>query len=167
MYDGLQDGWPISTFESKFLARRAIPTDVTIDFTVQQYIGETFDISTTVCVEPGGVGKTMRIHLVQSLDAYPTSRSYNRHTVMQGLAGVDVAVASGSCEIVDQAITFDATTWALFDQIQITVWAQEPLPSDPAEVYQANQQSWPFTAATHIFNDGFEDGTTGAWTVAD
>lgn len=164
MYDGLEDGWPISTFESKFLARQAIDTDVTISFTASQQRGPTFDVVTTVCVEPGGVGKNMRIHVVQSLDTYPASRSYNRHTVMQGLSGIDVFVAEGSCEIVNHSITFDPVSWGLFDQMQLTVWAQEPLPSDPAEVYQAKQLRWPFIEG-YLFSDGFEDGTTNAWAV--
>lgn len=83
---------------------------------------------------------------------------------MQGLPGVDVLVAAGSCEIVDQSITFDSTSWNLFDQLQLTVWAQEPVPSDPAEVYQAKQLGWPFIEGV-LFSDGFETGTTGAWTV--
>lgn len=137
-------------------------TDVTIDFTAIQQSGETFEITTNVCVEPGGIAKTMRIHVVQSLDTYPVTRSYNRHTVMQGLAGVDVFVDAGTCEVVNHTITFDSVSWSLFEGMQLTVWAQEPLPSDPAEVYQAKQLLWPFIEG-YIFFDGFEDGTTDAW----
>jgi len=81
---------------------------------------------------------------------------------MQGLAGVDVFVDAGTCEPVNQTITFDPVSWGLSDQIQLTVWAQEPVPSDPAEVYQAKQLPWPFIEG-FLFFDGFEDGTMGAW----
>jgi len=106
----------------------------------------------------------MWINVVQTLDTYPPGRSYNRHTVMQGLSSVDVSVAAGACETVDRTITFDPISWGLFDQIQLTVWAQKPVPSDPAEIYQAAQLGWPFVAGD-LFANGFEDGTTGAWSV--
>ena len=162
VYDGLFDAWPIGTYVSNFIARQAVPTDVTIDLVAHQQTGETFDVVATVCVESGGVGKNMRIHVVQSLDQYPVTEDYNRNTVMQGLAGIDVWVDAGSCEVVSQPITFDAVSWSLKESIQLTAWAQEPFPSDPAEVFQARQIEWPFVDPP-IFADGFEDGTTGAW----
>lgn len=162
VYDGLEDGGPVEFFESKFLVRRAIPTDVTIGLAAFQLIDENFQVDTTVCVEPGGLGKTMRVYVVQSLDQYPLPRAYDRHTLMQGLDGLDVTVAAGACEVVSQTIKFDPDSWGLFDQIQLTAWAQEPLPSDPAEVYQAKQLKWPFIEG-YVFFDDFEDGTPDAW----
>lgn len=130
-----------------------------------QLAGPTFEVSVEVCVEPGGTGKTMRVFVVQSLATYPLTESYNRNTVMQGLAGVDITVAAGACETVVQPITFDATSWNLYDQIQLTAWAQDPVPATaPAEVYQARQVEWPFATGL-VFADGFEDGTTGFWSL--
>jgi hypothetical protein len=142
-----------------------VPTDVTIQLWADQLSGETFDVSVEVCVEPGGTGKTMRVHVVQSLATYPTSRAYNRNTVMQGLDGVDITVTADACQTVVQTITFDPASWALADQIQLTAWAQDPATVAPAEVHQAKQVLWPFTHPDVVFVDGFEDGTTGGWTA--
>jgi hypothetical protein len=162
VYDGLEDGWPVETYEAKFLARRAIATDVTLALTAFELLDEYHQVDVTVCVEPGGTGKTVRVSVVQTLDHYPSPRGYDRHTVMQGLDGVDVTVAAGACELVSQTIKIDPVSWGLAEEIQLTAWAQEPLPSDPAEVYQAIQLKWP-RFLRQIFADGFEDGTTGGW----
>jgi hypothetical protein len=138
---------------------------VTIDLWATQDTGPTFDVSAKVCIEPGGVGKTMRVHVVQSLSTYPAARAYNRNTVMQGLAGVGITVAAGACETVVQTMTFDAASWAIADQIQLTAWAQDVATVAPAEVHQAKQVRWPFTQPELVFVDDFEDGTTGAWSA--
>ena len=97
----------------------------------------------------------MRIHVISSLSEYPLARGYNRNTVMQGLDGIDVTVAAGACEVVSQTIKLDPTSWSMADKIQLTACAQEPVPSDPAEVYQAKQIRWPFIEG-YLFFDDFE-----------
>ena len=162
VYDGLSDNWPTSVYEANFLSRQAIPTDVTLSVSATQIQDEAFEISTEVCIEPDGTGKSLRIHLVQSLETYPDARAYARNTVMQGVAGIDVTVAAGACETVVHPITFDAASWARYEQIQLTVIAQEPVAAAPAEVHQATQITWPFNNDA-IFADGFESGDTGGW----
>lgn len=164
VFDGLSDNWPSSTWEPNFLARQAVPTDVTISFTATQHLDETFDIAATVCIEPGGVAKTMQVHVVQSLDRYPLSRAYFDFTVMQGIDTGEVTVAVGACEVVNTTITFDPVSWGMFDQMRLTVFAQEALASGPAEVHQAKQLKWPFIEG-YVFFDDFEEGDTSAWSA--
>ena len=141
-----------------------MPTDVLIDLWANQVSGPDFDVSVEVCVEPGGVGKTMNVFIVQSLSTYPASRSYNRNTVMQGLDPVEVTVAAGGCETVTKSMTFDPVSWGMTDQMQLTAWAQDPAIHAPAEVHQAKQVRWPFPSAL-LFADGFEGGDTGSWST--
>ena len=145
--DGLQDGWPIGTYETKFLARQAIPTDVTIEMGGTQVSGPTFEITVNVCLEPTGTGKTMRIYIAQVLDHYPAAPTYYRNCFRQAAATEDITLAPGECAMVTREFTFDAYDWDHQEDIKILAWAQEPAASGPAEVYQAGKMLWPFEPA--------------------
>jgi len=150
--DGLGDaGWPYTLWEGAFLARQAIPTDVTIQLFGDQVSDATFDITLDVCVEEGGTGKDMSIYIVQVLDNYPASPSYYRNCVMQAADephGTEpvVTLAPGECETIIRTMTFDAVSWEEDHRpdIKIIAWAQEDNASPPAEVYQAAIMPWPF-----------------------
>ena len=144
MYDGLQDAWPIGTYEAKFLARQAITTDVTIELTGSEAGEQTYEITARVCLEPAGTSKEMRVYMVQVLDHYPVPPSYSRNCLMQGAPTEDIDLNAGQCRNVKKTFTFDSTSWADQEEIKIIAWAQEPLSSYPAEVYQARTMTWPF-----------------------
>jgi hypothetical protein len=172
-HDGLEDAWPISTYESKFVARQAIPTDVTIGLDVFQS-GSAVDVLASVCVEPGGVGKTMDVFMAQVVDHYGPA-NFDRNMVRSGTSGVEVTVAAGACVGVTDSITLDSVSQAQPDDIKIIVWAQDTdLVYDPqvqyisgtwygayfGEVYQGAKATTPFSG---IFRDGFESDNTNAW----
>ena len=96
-HDGLEDGWPINEYEAKFLARRAIPTDVTIDMMVFGS-GANFDVSATVCIEPTGAGKDLKIWMAQVVDHYGPV-NFDRNMVQDGSAGQEITLAAGECAV--------------------------------------------------------------------
>jgi len=171
-YDGLWDAWPIETYVSKFVTRQTVPTDVTIELEGCESVSQTYDILARVCIEAGGVDKTMRIYMVDTLDHYPALAPYYRNCLRQAATTQDVTVSAGSCADVVRSFTFDATSWANQADIRIIAWAQTPLDAYPAEVHQAAQMGWPFPATDNdgdgllgcadncpeVYNPGQEDG---------
>ncbi len=143
-YDGLWDAWPVNTYQSKLNQRLAVTTDVTISMSAAQVAGQTFNVTANVCIEAGGVGKTMRVYMVDVLDHWPTTPSYSRNCLMQASPTQDITLAPGECQQVVQSFTFSATSWSRQDDIKLIAWAQTPLPSWPALVHQAGQIGWPF-----------------------
>jgi len=163
-YDGLEDAWPINTYRTKFLARQPVPTDVTIELTGVEVGPRDWDFTAEVCVEPGGVSKTMRIYMVEVLDHYPVTASYYRNGFRQAAPTEDVAIDAGSCETVTRQLVFDEdVSWPNKEDISIVAWAQEPFDQAWAEVHQAAQLPWPFITDGAFFADGFESGDTTMW----
>jgi len=174
-HDGLQDAWPIATYESKFLARQATPTDVTIDLDVLGS-GATRTVNATICIEPGGTGKTMDVFMAQALDhasLYPDPGT-DRNQVRTGSAGAEITLAAGACTVVSEELTLDADSQAAIENVKFFAWAQDiDLTYNPkvvqigttwygawfGEVYQAAKSVYPFA----FFDDGFESGDTSGW----
>ncbi len=119
------------------MARLAVATDVTIVLSAVHVSGSTYEITATVCVESEGIGKTMRIYIAQVLDHWPPSPTYHRNGLKQIAGTADVTVAPGNCQDVVRTFTFDSDSWTAKPDIRIVAWAQEPLSTFPAEVYQA------------------------------
>lgn len=163
-YDGLFDAWPIANYEPALVQRMAVPTDVTLELSGVELAADTWEFTAEVCVEAGGVGKNMRIYMVQALDKYPVSPTYSRNTFQQAATTEDVTVAAGACVEVVRSFTFDTLSMANPEDIVVMAWAQEPLPGIPAEVHQAAQLKWPFVEAA-MFADGFESGDASAWSA--
>jgi hypothetical protein len=124
--------------------RRAVSTDVTIALSGVQTSGQTFQFTANVCVEPSGTGKTLRVHLVQVLDVWPTAVSYSRNGVKQGATYADITLNPGQCEQVVRSLTFDAESWSHQSDIKVIAFAQAPTAAGPANVYQAAEAAWPF-----------------------
>lgn len=165
-YDGLFDAWPINTYASKLDQRQAVTTDVTIEQWAIETGTDTYDVTARVCVEPGGVGKTMDVFMVQVLDKFPTSEAYYRNCLMQGADSQQIVVASGACETVTNTFTLGPDSTAHPDDVRMISWAQTPAVSSPAEVHQADEMAWPFNAPppdNTIFDDDFESGDTLMW----
>ena len=143
-FDGLDTevgAWSVTQiydeYRSMQLARLAVATDVTLALSAAHMSGSTYDITATVCVEPEGTGKTMRVHIAQVLDHWPPFPLYHRNGLKQMAGTADVTVAPGNCQDVVRTFTFDSDSWAAKPDIRIVAWAQKPLSSFPAEVYQA------------------------------
>jgi hypothetical protein len=163
-YDGLWDAWPIANYEPALVQRLAVPTDVTLELSGVELAPDSWEFTAEVCVESGGVGKDMRIYMVQALDKYPPAYSYSRNTFQQAATTEDVTVAAGACVEIVRTFTFDALSMINPQDIVVMAWAQQPLPGIPAEVHQAAQIAWPFVDAG-VFADGFESGDLTAWSA--
>lgn len=169
VHDGSYDAWPYTTYESKFLARQQVTTDVTIDMTVFP-AGNVWSVVADVCVEPGGAGKDMVVWMAQVLDNYGSSY-LPRNGARTGSNGVTVTVAAGACATVRESFALDAPSLGAPDDIKFFVWAQDPdwVPDTSmppatfywAEIYQANKAIPPFNEG--MFYDGFESGDTSIW----
>ncbi|MCK5378858.1 MAG: hypothetical protein KAJ78_05605 [Acidobacteria bacterium] len=171
--DGLIDAWPIGSYESKFLARQAIPTDVTIDMAV--ICGsDTCQVRATVCIEPGGAGKTMTVWMAQVLDHYGPV-NFDRNMVQEGSYGAEITLAADECATITETIILNSVSQASPENLKFFAWAQDTdLVYDPmvqyingtwygawfAEVHQGSKALPPFEG---IFLDGFESGDTTSW----
>ncbi len=131
-------------YRDLYTTRRNRPTDVTIDVTGDQVVDETFQIQANVCIEAGGVGKAMRVHIVQVLDDWPSSPTYSRNGFKQAAEDEVIVLAPGECQPVQRCFTFDRDSWQHNTDMRIIVWAQETNPAAPAEVHQAAVMDWPF-----------------------
>ena len=120
--------------------RYEILTDVTIKIRSLQTVGTNFRFWADVCIEPGGTSKTMRIYMVQVLDHWPSGL---RNGFKLAAVTEDITLSPGECQTVEREFTFDSHSWANQDNIKIIAWAQNPLTSGPAEVYQTTVLGWP------------------------
>lgn len=172
MQDGLIDGFPPSTYESKFLTRQAVPTDVTIDMAVFGG-GVAWNVRATVCIEPTGNGKIMDVWMAQVVDHYgPTY--FNRNKVQDGSAGVEISLAAGECATVTEPFVLNSVSAASPENVKFFAWAQDtvlvwsqvmvysgnPYYANTAEIYQGGKALAPFAG---VFVDGFETEDTLRW----
>jgi hypothetical protein len=144
MYDGFWYPLSIGDYERDMLDQMDNPTDVTIEVTGTEIGAAEYAFTAEVCVEPSGVGKTMRIYTVQALDFFPFDPDYSRNTVRQAALTRDITLNPGECDQVDSTFEFDSESWINRQNIKIVVWAQEALDVGPANVFQAEQIGWPF-----------------------
>ena len=136
-------------YEGAYLARRALPTDITIQLAAHETGTQTYRVGVQVCIEPGGVGKTLRICVVQVLDYWPRRLvNWTRNGLRQAADTEDITLVPGECQTILREFTFDTESWGRQDDIKIIAWAQEPEnsspPGDRAEIFQAGIMPWPF-----------------------
>jgi len=148
-FDGVEERLSFPTtpsYEDTYLARVAVSTDVTIEMTSVQISGPTYEVTATVCIEPGGLAKDMRIYMVQVLDNWPVEipgiMLYTRNGLKQAAASQDISLDPDECQQIVRTFTFDEDSWTQQADIVVVAWAQEPLASGAAEVYQA-RSFWP------------------------
>ncbi|MCP4593596.1 MAG: hypothetical protein GY842_22905, partial [bacterium] len=145
--------YSFAIYQSFYNTRRAVPTDVTIELSGELVGWRNIRMRADVCVEAGGVAKTMRVHMVQVLDNWPIPPTYSRNGLKQAADYQDVFVSPGQCQEVENVFAFDSDSWSNRDDIQIIAWAQETDASGPAEVHQAAFKRWPLAAVKGDFDD--------------
>lgn len=156
--DGLGDAWPVTTYESKFLARQSIPTMVTLSLGAEPVSGQTLRVTARACTEPGGDPLNLRLYLVVVEDHYPDAPADSRNTCRVGTAPETVALAADSCHAFSREVTLDPS-WTQ-GELKIIAWAQDEAASGPAEIHQAAEQAWPFEPLPAVGdwdNDGDAD----------
>jgi len=134
------------SYQNEYNQRINVPTDVVINLSAIQVSGQTYRVTAQVCIESGGVAKTMRIYIVQVLDYWPASPNYHRNGFKQAATTQDITLNPGQCQQIQRDFTFDTESWNNRQNIRIIAWAQRPLSAAPAEVYNAAFIAWPFMA---------------------
>jgi hypothetical protein len=145
IYDGVYD-WPPEDYWYGFEQRLDVAASVTIDITAEQLDGPMWSFTSTVCVEPGARDRDARIYTVATLDRYPVPPDHSRTSLVQAASPRTVSIDTGQCTEVTSIFDFEPHVWNMRESLVMTVWAQDPLNSGPATVYQAAQISWPFPA---------------------
>jgi hypothetical protein len=139
-------------YETEYLSRRAVPTDVTIALEVVKVSDDTRYASARVAIEPGGQGKTLRIQMVQVLDHWPAVATYSRNGLRQGAAPQDITLSPGGSALVTNTFTLGDDSLSDEANVKIIVWAQAPSASATAEVYNAAFVTGPFQYLTGDMN---------------
>jgi len=112
-------------------SRSNVPTDVVIGVSAIPGDGSTYDVTTTVRIEPDGHAKTLRIHLIQALGNYSVyddpSSTGAHNTLMQVVAtDHDLTIAPGETRQLTDSFTLDAASASQFDDVRLIAWAQTP-----------------------------------------
>jgi hypothetical protein len=166
-FDGVDDqigAQSYGTYEGVYRTRLSTPTDVTIALSAEPVSGQTYHVSAEVCLESGGTDKTVRVHMVQVLDYWPSYGGYHRNGFKLHAQSEDITLAPGECQTIERDFTFDAESWANQEDITLVAWAQVPNDLGPAEVHQAAKLDWPFEPDCPADLDG--DGTIGLGDLA-
>jgi len=142
-------GQTYNWYKGKYNTRKPIATDIKIEMSGRLVSGTTYEVTAVVSREPSGstTPKPMRIQMVQLLDYWPAVGGYHRNGVKQGATYQDVSLLPGQSAQVVRSFTFDADSWNNKNNIKIITFAQNPVGSAPAEVYQAASMQWPFPDA--------------------
>ncbi len=157
--DGSYDaGFTYDQWINDLAIQELAPTDVTIGVNAFRG-GLGLDVRATICVEPGGVGKDMRIYVVQVLDHWGSDTSWYYRNAFRQVVIEDVTVAAGACVDLHASMSVKDGDVAQAADIGVVVWAQEPATSGPAETYQAAFVMDP----PGISTDGFENGDLSGW----
>lgn len=147
------DGWyeyiggPANVYDiyhQAYLDCLARPTDVVIDLAVFKIATNRIKVVAQVGVEPGGVAKNMRVHMVLALDNWPPGYGWIRDTVKEGQNKGDFAVSPGAFVELTQEFTLDADCLAQPDDVKVVVFAQESAANKPAQVHNTQFAKGPF-----------------------
>ncbi|MGD2108062.1 MAG: hypothetical protein PVI86_01595 [Phycisphaerae bacterium] len=151
-FDGIQEasgayqdiGQQYNWYRSIYNQRVVRPTDVTIDITGGVVAEEVAQVQADVCIEAGGSGKTLIVHVVQVLDYWPSGVvDYSRNGFKQAADPEVIVLSPGECQSIQTCFEFDRDSWLDQQNIKIVAWAQDPGPG-PQEVHQAAFMEWPF-----------------------
>ena len=143
-FDGIEErlGYPVSPPYDRTLADRLqVPTDVTLQMGADEITPGTFRVVTRVHVDKAGQPRALRVYTVLALDQYPTG-DYHRNCLMDAAPTVDLSLQPDECAVVTQVFTLDSRDDR--SEYKLIAWAQEPVASAPAKVFQAANIDWPF-----------------------
>ena len=130
-------------YMSAYNTRQATSTDVTIEMYGEVVSGHTYEITSVVCIEPGGTAKTVRVRTAQVLDYWPCTYCRNGFKKASGVE--DIALEPGECAWVTSTFDYDETdSWDNREDIRQITWVWDPNEAVPAEVHNAQWIGWEF-----------------------
>ena len=146
--------YPPTTYKADLAARLEVDTDVTLRLSGTPVSDATYLITAVVGLEPTGLAKSVRLHMIQVLDHYPTSSTYYRNCPMQAVATEDIDLVPDESVVVEREFVFTDPSWTYREDIRIVAWVQEIATVWPAEVHQAAVLPWPVADCN---GDGSDD----------
>ena len=147
VHDGLYDAWPIDTYESNFLNRVNVPTDVTMNIYADPVTSTRYNVTVEACLAEGASPVNARIYTVVAQDHYPITDPdsgliHARNFFRGAQVPTDVTLNPGECVEVTNLVIM-SMSWELEDLVLIA-WAQTPNQFAPAEVFQAAIDPYPW-----------------------
>lgn len=135
-----QYSWYLSAYNSCM----TVPTDVVIGLETFKVATNRIKVKAQIGVEPGGVAKNMRVHFVLVLDRWPFGYTWTRDGVKAGQDKGVIALNAGQTMEVTHEFTLDADCLANPNNVKVVVFAQNPLTSKPAQVFNTGFLKGPF-----------------------
>ncbi len=126
-----------------YLTAMAQPTDVVIDLDVFKVASNRIKVNADISVEPTGVGKNMRVHMVLALNHWPPGYAWIHNSVKVGADKGIITVNAGQTVRVSQEFTLDADCLAQPNDVKVVVFAQTPNAAAPANIYNTAFVSGP------------------------
>ncbi len=114
-------------------------TDVTIELLGEEISGSQYRITGTVGIQASGVGKTMRVQLLQCFDevTFPEAGELQFNTVRQGASSFDVTLSADDSHTFQHTFTLSGESLATTEECTYLCIVQAPNSSGPANVYNA------------------------------
>lgn len=142
----LSDDQMYTWYNSAINSRLGVPTDVTIEVSARETGADTYEVSADVGIEAGGAGKTMRVHLGQVLDYYPSSTDFRyRNCSVQGYQET-ITLAAGESTTVSTSMTLSGASADDIENVKFVAWAEATGAASPNNVYQSAKVAYPFSA---------------------
>jgi len=154
-----------ATYQNDFNARRNVATDVVLELSPNHTTGPTWSVDITASLEPGAAApRTMRMHMIQVIDQYPTPNTHWRNCMMQGILPANTQVITlqpGQSQTITYPLTLAGASWTPItnrNDVKIIAWAQSTN-NFPSEVFQAVQADWRQMLPTDLNANGTVDLT--------
>jgi thiol-disulfide isomerase/thioredoxin len=129
-----------SQLESRLNSCLARSTDVTIDLLGEEVSGSQYKISGELAIEAGGVGKTIRVQLLQCFNQtnWPESNEEQFNTLRQSAASFDVTLAAGQTHTWEHTFTLSGESLSAPSEVNYICIAQTPNGSGPANIFNSS-----------------------------
>jgi hypothetical protein len=129
-----------SQLESRLNSCLARSTDVTIDLLGEEVSGSQYKISGELAIEAGGVGKTIRVQLLQCFNQtnWPESNEEQFNTLRQSAASFDVTLAAGQTHTWEHTFTLSGESLSAPSEVNYICIAQTPTGSGPANIFNSS-----------------------------
>jgi len=151
-------GGPTNVYDyylQRFQTRSQVPTDVWIELSGTEVAEQTYEITVTVGIDPGGEAKSLKVHPIQVLDYYPASTDDRyRNCVRKAATRPTIDLLPGesatfTAEWGDPGdphypyLYLDGDDWLYKENVKIICFAREPGSPGPKEIYNCAELAWP------------------------
>ena len=149
------DSQAYNYYNSARSTRAAVPTDTTIELSVVRTAEQTFDVTCTIAIEAGGVGKDLKAHIPLCLDHYPSSGDDRyRNCVVDHKASALFTLAAGESYSFTKEFTLSGASWTNKEDTKFVAFVRNQGSSGPQEIHNATQLAWPFYVDGDVDRDG-------------